>query len=358
MGSVRGTRSVTKQTGKAAAAETVPPTIRDVARIAGVSIGSVSRVLNSKGSVSQEVKARVERVVWELGYKPNLAAQSMRSQISRTISCIIRDINISGFARFVRAADEVLVRAGYALLLSNSEGRIERERELISVIGARRADALLIAQSVELDEEFGALLRRMGIPVVLIDRECPAWADAVMIDHRGGIRQATEKLIQLGHRRIALLTGKGNLFPARQRAEGYEEAHAAHGLPMDPALLRMGAFEAGFAFAETSALMASPERPTALIAGGIEMLPGVIRALRARGLSIPRDISIVAAMNTDLADLFSPPISVEDWDYAEVGRIAADLVLRRLGGNPPPGPQRVLLPAKFILRESCAPPER
>jgi LacI family transcriptional regulator len=330
------------------------PTIRNVAQVAGVSVGSVSRVLNAKQSVSPEIREKVEAAIRELGYQPNLVAQSMRSQISRTIACIIRDIDISGFPRFVRAADAVLVRAGYALLLSNSEGRIERERELISVIAARRADALLIAQSSETDKALDELLHRLGIPVVLIDRELPEWADAVMVDHRSGIRQATEKLIRLGHRRIALLTGNRALYPARERIIGYEQAHAACAMPLDPRLLRMGSFEAGFAFEEISMLLGSVDRPTAVIAGGIEMLPGIIRALRVRGLSIPEDMSVVAAMNSDLADLFQPQISVEDWDYAEVGRIAANLLLQRIASGRIGEPQRVLVPTQFLLRESCA----
>ena len=330
------------------------PTIRNVAQVAGVSVGSVSRVLNAKATVSPEIREKVEKAIRELGYKPNLVAQTMRSQISRTIACIIRDIDISGFARFVRAADEVLSRAGYALLLSNSEGRIERERELISVIASRRADALLIAQSSEMDRNLDELLHGLGIPVVLIDREWPEWADAVMVDHRNGIRQATEKLIRLGHRRIALLTGNRTLYPARERIIGYEQAHAACGVSLDPRLLQTGSFEAGFAFEKASMLLCSADRPTAVVAGGIEMLPGIIRALRVQGLSIPADVSVVAAMNSDLADLFEPQISVEDWDYAEVGRIAANLALQRIASNQTVEPRRVLVPTKFLLRESCA----
>ncbi len=330
------------------------PTIREVAKTAGVSVGSVSRVLNANDSVSPDIRARVQDAIAQLGYTPNLVAQTMRSKISRTIACIIRDIDISGFARFVRAADETFVQAGYALLLSNSKGDIDRERELISVIGARRADALLIAQSSETDKKLQDQLRRIGIPVVLIDREVPGWADAVMIDHRGGVRQATEKLLRLGHRRIALLTGRRSLYPARERIIGYEQALKAAGVAVDPRLLRLGTFEADFAFAETSALMTAAHRPTAIIAGGIEMLSGVVRALRARGMTIPGDVSVVAAMNTDLTDLFEPPLSVEDWDYAEVGRIAANLALQRIGGGGTPEPRRVLVPSRFIMRESCA----
>jgi LacI family transcriptional regulator len=331
-------------------------TIKDVARVAGVSLGSVSRVLNGNPSVTAEVRNRVLSTIEELGYKPNTAAQSMRSQVSRTVGCIIRDINIPGLAAFVRAAHDVFVEAGYALLLSNSDGRAEREKELISVMAARRADALLIGQYSETDPDIEAYLKRIDIPIVLIDREHPDWADAVMVDHRGGIRKATEQLIRLGHRRIALITGRDSLFPARERIIGFRLAHEAAGLPLDPALVRSGSFMPEFGFEETSLLMSLPDRPTAIIAGGIEMMPGVIRALRVRGLSIPKDVSLVGTLKSDLAELHDPPISVEQWDYAEVGRIAARFVLERLRATHEEGPRRLLIPSEIIMRESCAPP--
>lgn len=333
---------------------TAPPTIRRVAELAGVSLGTVSRVVNDKGNVSPDIRARVHRAIQDLGYKPNLAAQTMRSQVSRIVACVIRDISIGGFAQFVRAADEVLTTAGYTLMLCNSEARIARERELLSIIASRRADALLIAQSSEEDEEFGKELRALGIPVVLIDRAGPTWADAVMLDHRTGTRQVTEKLLELGHRRIALLTGHPSLYPAHERITGYQQAFAKAGLKLNRELIRTGGFETKFGFEQTSMLLYPERRPTAIISGGIDMLPGIVRAVRARGLSIPKDVSIVGSMNSDLAELHQPPISVEDWDYSEVGRIAANLALHRIEKGHEIEPRRVLVPTRFLLRESCA----
>ncbi len=330
-------------------------TIKDVARRAEVSLGSVSRVVNGNATVSDKVRIKVEQAISELGFRPNSAARTMRSRVSKTISCIIRDIEIAGFARFVRSADEVFMRAGYSLFVSNSEGRIDRERDLLSVIVSRKVDALLIAPSTETDRGMDALLKSLQIPVVLIDREQPSWADAVMVDHRGGVRQATERLIQLGHRRIALLTGKRDLFPSRERIAGYEAAILSNGLQVDPNFLRLGSFDAAYAFEQTSMLLAMASRPTAIIAGGIEMLPGVIRALRVHNLSMPKDISIVASMNSDLADLLSPSISVEDWDYSQLGSIAANLALSRLGDSNHKEAQRIIIPSHFIMRDSCGP---
>lgn len=332
------------------------PTIIDVARAAGVSVGSVSRVLNGKASVTGAVKRKVQEAIAQLDYRPNAAAQSMRSMVSRTVGCVIRDIDIPGLATFVRAAHDVFLEAGYALLLSNSEGKIERERQLISIMAARRADALLIAQCSETDLELRTAMSKAGIPVVLFDREHPVWADAVMVDHRGGMRRAIERLAQLGHTRIALITGDEALFPARERIAGYRSAHEALGLPIDGTLIRSGSFQAEFGFEQTSLLVSSTDRPTAILAGGIDMLPGILKALRLKNLVIPRDISIVATLNSDLVELHEPPISVITWNYADVGRLAARFALERLRGAAKDAPKRLTVPTEFIMRDSCAPP--
>lgn len=332
------------------------PTIRDVARVAGVSIGSVSRVVNGKSSVTDEIRKRVEGAIGELGFQPNPAAQTMRNRTTRTVGCIIRDINIPVLAKFVRAASDVLLDAGYALLLANSQGIAERERQLISVMVARKADALLIGPYSETDPDLLGLLRRTKLPVVLIDRAEPPWADAVLVDHRRGVRQATDKLLRLGHRQIALLTGHESLFPAQERIKGFREAFRAREIECPVDLLRTGSFERDFGFEQTSLLLARSQRPTAIVIGGIDMLPGVIRAIRVREFSIPRDISIVAALDSDLTELFDPPISVERWDYAEVGRLAARFALDRILKRDTGEPKRVIVPTEFVMRDSISGP--
>jgi LacI family transcriptional regulator len=331
-------------------------TIRDVAKEAQVSLGTVSRVLNGHESVSADIRQRVERAIRGLGYTPNAVAQSMRSQQTRTVGCIIRDINMPAFAAFVSAAHDVLFQRGYVLLLTNSEGQRNREMEIVSLLSSRKADALIIAHYSEQDEALHERLKAAGIPVVLVDREFPAWADAVTVDHRNGVRRATEALLQLGHRRVALITGSTTLFPARERIIGFETAHRNYAVKLDPELIRTESFLADYAFQQTSILMGTRAPPTAIVAGGIDVLPGVLRALRIRGLVVPRDISLVAASDSDLAQLSDPPITVESWDYAEVGRIAAQLVLERINGVGSDDSRRVLVPAELIQRGSCAPP--
>jgi LacI family transcriptional regulator len=330
-------------------------TIRDVARVAGVSVGTVSRVLNDKATVQPDMRARVQKAIADLGYEPNAVAQSMRRRLTHTVGCVIREINIPALAAFVRAAHDVLDEAGFSLLLSNSEARRDRERELLTRLSRRQADGILMGPYSPIDRDFEAFLRKLGLPLVLVDRDLPVWADCVMADHRSGIRMATEHLLGLGHRRIALLTGEPSLYPAKSRLIGYEEAFARHGVPLIPTLARPESFLAANAFRTVSAMLASKDPPTAIIAGGIDMLPGVLRAIRVRGLEIPRDISVVGAGDSELSELHTPSISVQRWDQAETGRIAAGLLLDRIFERAGPEPRHVLLPTEFVRRDSTGP---
>jgi LacI family transcriptional regulator len=332
------------------------PTIRDVAQKAGVSVGTVSRVLNRHEKVGASVRRQVESAIEELNYEPNVVAQSMRNRSTMTIGCIIREISIPPLAAFVRAAHNVLDEAGFSLLISNSEGRLERERELLKRLSRRQIDGVMIGPYSPIDESFEEFLRSLGVPIVLVDRDQPAWVDAVMTDHASGVRAATEHLIDLGHKRIALLTGATHLYPARERIRGYELAFQGRGLKVDQRYVSTGSFLASSGFSNTSSMLIGSDRPTAIIAGGLDMLPGVIRAVRVRGLGIPEDISIVAATDSELAELHTPGISVQRWDQAEVGRAAADLLLDRIYGRAKPAPRHVLLPNEFYDRASTAPP--
>jgi LacI family transcriptional regulator len=333
-------------------------TIRDVARKAGVSVGTVSRVLNRKETVRTEIRERVHRAIDTLGYSPNYVAQSMRSRTTQTIGCIIREISIPPLAAFVRAAHDVLHEAGYALLLTNSEGNAERERELLKRLSRRQTDGILLGQYSPPTEEFDAFLRTFNMPIVLVDRDQPAWADSVSADHFHSAKRVTDHLLSLGHRRIAIITGPEGLSPARERLRGYRVAHRERGVAIDAEFVSTASFLSKSGFSFMSGLLSRREPPTAVIVGGIGMLDGVLRAIRAGGLAIPRDISVVGAGDSSLAELHTPPISVSHWEHAEIGRIAAEMLLQRLAGWAVVEPRHVLVPTEFVFRESTAPPRQ
>jgi LacI family transcriptional regulator len=333
-------------------------TIREVATAAGVSTGTVSRVLNANATVHPDIRRKVQRAIDDLGYSPNAVARSMRIRSTHTIGCILREINIPQLAGFVKAAHDVLDEVGFSLLISNSEGRKERERELLSRLSRRQADGVMMGPYTPIAGEFEAFLRDLDIPIVLIDRDQPAWADAVMADHAQGMRSAVGHLLDLGHRRVALITGERGLYPARERIRGYQEAFAARGLEPDPSLIQAGSFLPNAGFRITSAMLGQRDPPTAVISGGIDMLSGVLRAVRGRGLRIPEDVSVVASGHSELAELVTPPIAVIGWDQAEVGRIAAGMLLERIRNDDVPEARRVLVPNEFIARASVGRPNR
>ncbi len=328
-------------------------TIRDVARPAGVSIGTVSRVLNRSETVGAEVRSKVLKAIDELKFTPNSVAQSMRRRSTLTVGCIVREIIIPALAEFVRSAQNVLEEAGYSLVLSNSEGRPEREAELLKRLQQRQIDGIMIG-SYSHAAENGAFLRSLGVPIVVVDRDEPAWADAVMADHARGLGMATDHLLDLGHRRIALITGQPELFPARERIRGYRLAFERRGLAVDEKMIQSGSFRSSSGFRNSSSMLGSKNPPTAIIAGGIAMLPGVIRAVRTRNLRIPEDISIVAAGQSELAEFHMPPISIQHWDHGEMGRVAASLLLDRILNRADAEPRRVLLPTTFTAHGSTA----
>jgi LacI family transcriptional regulator len=333
-------------------------TIHDVATAAGVSTGTVSRVLNANATVRPDIRRKVQQTIDELGYTPNAVARSMRVGSTHTIGCILREINIPQLAGFVKAAHDVLDEVGFSLVISNSEGRTERERELLSRLSRRQADGVMIGPYTSIQGEFEAFLRDLDIPIVLIDRDQPTWADAVMADHAEGMRLAVGHLLDMGHRRVALITGERGLYPARERVRGYREAYAARGLQLDPSLVHVGSFLPGAGFRFTSAMLGQRNPPTAIISGGIDMLSGVLRGIRGRGLRIPEDVSVVASGHSELAELFTPPIAIIAWDQAEVGRIAACMLLDRIGNDGVHEARRVLVPNEFTSRASVGPPKR
>jgi LacI family transcriptional regulator len=331
-------------------------TIRDVARSAAVAVGTVSRVLNKHPSVSREVRERVVEAIRILGYEPDAVAQSMRLRTTRTVACAIRDISIAGFGSFVKAAEEVLREAGYTLLLTNTDEQPQREIELLGTFAKRRVDGVIMTISDEGDEELRRALKEMRVPIVLMDRDIALDLDVVAIDHRGGARAAAAHLLGLGHRRIALLTGHATMRPAHERIAGFQEAHRRAGFAPEPDLIRCGGFSAEFGFEQLSALLASKKPPSAVVAGGMTMLPGVLRAIAAAGLRVPEDVSVIAGGDTDLAELSAPSVTAVRWSNADWGRNAVRLLLDRIEGHYDADPRRVTLATELVHRASCAPP--
>jgi LacI family transcriptional regulator len=332
------------------------PTIRHVAALAEVSLGTVSNVLSNRPSVKPAIRQRVIAAIEKLGYEPDAVAQSMRVGSTHTIGCILRDLSIAPLMAFIGAAHDTLDSAGFSLLISNTEGREERERILLTKLTGRRIDGIIFGNYTPIVGEFRDFLADLKVPIVLFDRNDASWLDAVMVDHRDGVFRAVKHLLDLGHRRIALITGDPRLYLARERVRGFHEAYAQLGLLPDEDLICAKSFLPGPAYDVVTAMLQWSERPTAIVAGGMDMLSGVLRAIHASGLKVPDDISVIGAGDSDLAKLHAPPIAMIDWDYAKVGRLAANLLLDRIRGDSMKEARHVIVPTQFIVRPSIGSP--
>ncbi|MDB5743045.1 MAG: transcriptional regulator [Polaromonas sp.] len=330
-------------------------TIKEVAALAGVALGTASRVINKNSRVSLENKAKVNAAIAKLGYKPDMVAQSMRNGESHTVGILVRNITSPVLAGFVRGAQDVLSEQGYTVLLGCSEESREREVNFLMSAASRRIDGLIMITTSEDDPELLSLRQDINIPTILFDREIPESFDALLMAHEQGIRQSLEHLFSLGHRRIALLTGNDNVFPARARLRGYRSFFEARGLPVNEGLISANTFTSEGAFVETSAVLGMAQPPTAIILGGISMLAGSLSAIKARGLRIPEDVSLVASGDSDLAMFATPPISVVRWNNTEVGRTCALLLLERMKGATPAEARRIIVPTEYLIRGSCGP---
>lgn len=335
---------------------TKKPTIKELAAAAGVSVGTASRVINNHSNVGEDVLRRVNDAIERLGFTPDSAAQSMRGGTTRSIGIIIRDITVPALASFTRAAQDTLHEAGYVLLILCSTDSKERELELLEVLRKRRVDGLIMAPSSERDPDILKACQRLNLPILLLDRKYPPEWDSVLVDHETGIGEAMDHLLSLGHRRIGMVTGQPSVHPSSARIDAYKAKLAAAGLDYDPTLVRTRGFDLNSAFFEASALLSLQDRPTALIAGGIDMLGGVIRAIRTAKLSVPNDISLIGGADTELAIFSTPPTNVIRYDAAEQGRWSAQLILNRLAGRSGPEPHHLTISSQYVMRGSCAPP--
>lgn len=328
--------------------------MREVAQLAGVAMSSVSRVLSGHPDVSQRMRQRVEAAVDELGYQPDMLAQSLRRRATLSVGCLVGEIADPLVAEIVQGAEATLREAGYSLLLASSDRDPQRDAHHVRLFGQRRVDGLLLSLAAEDDEQLIELLAAAEAPAVLLDRELPerAAASSVLSDHRSGVRAAVDHLLDLGHRRIGLVLGQP-LHPSRERRRGLEEAYAARGLPPTHTVVE-GLAPPDHGRVATRRLLGQPAPPTAIVAGDDQILLGTLAELRERGLRVGEDVALVGCSEIPLTALHTPPIAVVRRDGRELGRQAALLMLRLLDGAQTP--ERLLLPTAFEPRLSCSPP--
>ncbi|MCS0495668.1 LacI family DNA-binding transcriptional regulator [Ancylobacter mangrovi] len=336
------------KTGKAVPARA---TISDVARRAGVSIGTVSRVLNKARNVQPALQRRVLDAAAALDYRPDSFAQGMRAKKTHVIGVIVPDLRNPLSSEAVAGLEEELTQQGYTFFLANSRYERGREENIINEFARRRVDGIIAILARDQDPRTVEQLRRLPMPVVLLEREIGTEFDAVRTDQVEGTYRATRYLLALGHRRIAIITVPTDNMSGRYRFEGYAKALADLDVPLAEELVRMGGYTHDYAVNAAYSVLSMRDKPTALIVSG-GMLPGALEATRQLNLSIPDELSIVALGDTELAALMRPGITAIRYDWAQTGRVAARLAIARISGSDV-APDRALVPYEFMLRESC-----
>ncbi|MGC8787476.1 MAG: LacI family DNA-binding transcriptional regulator [Anaerolineae bacterium] len=330
-------------------------TMKDVAQAAGVSVTTVSHVINETRYVSEELRERVLKAMEELNYHPNTLARSLRQGISHTIGLIVPDNSNPFFADVARAVETRGFEAGYSTILCNSDGQLEKELAYVNVLLAKQVDGVIFIAASSQSEHI-MLLTEEQVPVVIADRQMPdAEVDVVLVDNYRGGYLATEYLISLGHHRIGCITGPSDTTPSADRVRGYKHALTSAGLPVDEDLIVRGDFRYASGISGAQKLLDLEKPPTAIFACNDVMAMAAMAAIREKGLSIPDDISIIGFDDIPQASFTSPPLTTVAQPIQDIGRIATDLLIERMSGSASLPSRRVVLDVKLVVRGSCAP---
>jgi LacI family transcriptional regulator len=327
-------------------------TIRDVARRAGVAPITVSRVLNNSGYFSQEIKARVDRAAAELNYVPNLLARSLRSHRTNTLALVLSDVTNPFWTTVARGAEDAASREGFTVFLCNSDENERKQEEYLAVLLRKRVDGILLVPARSTPEPV-RMIQRQGIQVVVMDRSVPgAQVDVV----RGSSLQAAQllmgHLLQLGHRRIAVLSGPEQVSTARERVDGARQALVEAGLTPNSLIVLYHGYTVDSGYQMARRALALTPRPTAFFAANNFIAIGAIQALRECNLRVPTDLSLVAFDDLPVSWMAEPFLTVAAQPAYEMGRRATELLLQRIADPNSPW-QEVVLPMKLIIRQSC-----
>lgn len=331
-----------------------PVTIQDVARAAGVSVSTVSRVLNDKDDVAATTYERVQNIIAEMGYTSSLAAKSLRSRKTNVVGLIMPSLEDSYTIEVMRGVNHGIIESHYDLLVYTSgdfriNNSAQKERHYASLLNNSLTDGVIIVAPVS--NQFTT-----NGPLVAIDTNietpgCPV----VIATNRDGAITAMDYLLELGHRRIGFVGGRTDLQSGIRRLQGYLDSLEAAGIPADPALIQEGNFtwEAGYYCGQR--LLTLDQRPTAIFAANDQSAFGVIRAAHELGLQIPRDVSIVGFDNVPEAAYHLPTgLTTVDQSVREMGLVATEMLIDMIDGKPLEQQVRKL-PTHLIVRGSCRP---
>jgi len=335
-------------------------TIKEVAELAGVSVGTVSHVITGSVPVTEPLRRKVQAAIKRLDYHPNHIARSLKTSKTRTLGIIVPDLTIPFFPQVIRGAETAARQMNYTLIAVNSDDRADRQKELLTLLRSQRVEGILLAVAAAPSASgLGAgqisQIIESGIPVVYLDRiPDREGVDSVSGEDLNASVMAVDHLLRSGYSRIAIATGPQTLRNEQRRLQGYQQALTEAGVPLDDALIWEGNIRPEDVAAICSPYLSDPaRRPDAIFSTNGPTALGVLRAFRECGLNTPKDIGFVTFDELTVDDLFTPSITTVVQPAYEIGFRAAQILLERIeNGNSEGEPFTVRLPATLRIRES------
>ncbi|GAB3115392.1 LacI family transcriptional regulator [Aestuariicella hydrocarbonica] len=330
-------------------------TIKDVAKLAGVSIATVSRTLSKPESVAESTRKTVMAAVQKSGYVTNSLASNFRRRRTNNVVVLVPDISNPFFAAVIQGIEFKAAEAGYRILLGDTQQSREREQAYVQLVPQRQADGLIcLGQDMPLEQEPNGKQPEAAFPVVMAcEYAGPLKVPSVVINNTRAAREMMEYLLSLGHKRIGYINGPQGSSLCAQRLSGYQEALTAAGLPVKPALIEEGDYSLATGYAATRRLLKQRSKPTALFCASDEMAIGAMHAARDLGLDIPGELSIAGFDDIDAAAYCYPPLTTVRQPRSEIGQMAMALMLESLADEPTL-PRQVILPHQLVVRASTA----
>lgn len=334
------------------------PSIKKVAEVAGVSVGTVSHVITGSLPVSEALRNKVQAAIRQLNYHPNHVARSLKTSKTRTLGIIVPDMTIPFFPQIIRGAEEAARKTNYSLIAVNSDDDGERQKDLLSLLRSQRVEGiLLVVAAAPAPVNQISLIIDAGIPIVCLDRipdRVPV--DSVSIEDMEAAEMGVKHLMEAGHRKIAIVTGPLTLKNERRRLQGYRQALQSEGVSFDEKLIWTGNLRAPDVAAMCrERLSGTGRRPDALFCTNGPTALGVLRAFRDCGLRTPEDIAFATFDELTVEDLFTPSITTIVQPAYDIGSRAAEILLDRINGTAPEGTVTVRLPAYLKVRASSGP---
>lgn len=327
-------------------------TLKEVAKMAGVSTASISNTLNGTKKVSEEMKLKIYSAVQELNYQPNIVAKSLRIQESRIIGLLISDISNPIFSNIVRGIEEELAKSDYNVLLCNTDSSVEKERKYLDVLIGKRVDGLIVSSAGNSGDYFRSL-DKTGVPIIFLNR-CPEFmnSDVIMANNIKGAYLATEHLIRHAYSKIAIITGPSSISTGKDRLIGYKRALEDYGVSESELLVKEGAFSVESGYAKMKELMEQDMKPDAVFISNNSMTLGAYKYLKETNVHIPDQIAVLGYDDVDWAEIVDPPITTIRQPAYQLGVNAGSLMLARIKEKDVKR-EIMYMETELVIRRSC-----